>query len=257
MGEGGAGFDPYMHPMNGISLLAQRFPQTAASMGTPMGLLGRAEFSRQDRKTERDTEDIPAPPNPDALTLYIESDDGALSQYQCAVRKQIELFAAEEIDVENKQGRNKPVVLGQAGIRCIHCASVHPRRRTRASTYYPSKLSGFYQAAQNLASDHLLGQCSYVPHPLRRQLLILKERKSSAGGGKDYWATAAKAIGVIEDHKNGILRFEDKREKPTKNKEDENKDDKVDEGRKEEETNDADHEAKKKGAAKDSGESSE
>lgn len=40
--------------------------------------------------------------------LYLSCDDDSLSDYQCLVRKQIELFEAKEDDVEsNAQGRNK------------------------------------------------------------------------------------------------------------------------------------------------------
>ena len=36
-------------------------------------------------------------------------------------RKQIELFEAKQEDVDaGAQGRNKPIILGQVGIRCIH-----------------------------------------------------------------------------------------------------------------------------------------
>lgn len=60
------------------------------------------------------------PPRQTGLTrrcptiLYLSCDPEHLSQYQCLVRKQIELFEANETDVEaGAQGRNKPIVLGQ------------------------------------------------------------------------------------------------------------------------------------------------
>lgn len=197
------------------ALLAQRYPLTTAAMGSQLGGgLGRAHMRRELMSDEENLLADPVargPPDPNAITLYTEKDENALSQYQCVVRKQIEVFAAEQIDTEtNAQGRNKPIVLGQVGIRCLHCSTVHPRRRARAGTYYPSKLSGFYQAAQNMASGHLCQHCTLVPPMLRRQLLILRERKSSAGGGKEYWAETVKSLGVYEDHENGILRFKKK-----------------------------------------------
>jgi hypothetical protein len=77
-----------------------------------------------------------------AVRLYIASDDDCISPYQCFARQQIELFEAQEVDVQTgAQGRNKPVQLGQVGIRCIHCADLHPKLRARAGVYYPSRLS--------------------------------------------------------------------------------------------------------------------
>ena len=225
-----AGMEPsFMDPIRSDSFLAQRYPLTSAALAldrSHMGLeLEGAQMRRGimlgqghqmldqsqnliDQSLSGQTPAIRV--NPNAITLYMGSDEETLSQYQCVVRKQIELFTADKVDVEtNAQGRNKPIVLGQVGIRCLHCASIHPKNRARGGTYYPSKLSGFYQAAQNMASGHLCEYCSHVPLSLRRQLLILRERKSSAGGGKDYWADAVKALGVIEDTENGTLRFKD------------------------------------------------
>lgn len=80
------------------------------------------------------------------ILLYVPSDDESLSPYQCFSRQNIELFEAQQVDVQTgAQGRNKPVKLGQVGIRCIHCADLHPKLRTRAAVYYPSRLSVLYQ----------------------------------------------------------------------------------------------------------------
>ena len=142
-----------------------------------------------------------------SLILYIPScDDEALSEYQCVVRKQIELFEATREDAEsNAQGRNRPIVMGQVGIRCTHCTFLTPKHRARGATYYPAKLEGLYQAAQNMASGHLCEYCPHVPDAVRRELLKLRERKSSAGGGKKYWADGVKVLGVHEAE--GCLRF--------------------------------------------------
>ena len=39
----------------------------------------------------------------------------------------------------NARGRNKPIVLGQVGIRCIHFKALPPRQRERAAMYYPAR----------------------------------------------------------------------------------------------------------------------
>jgi hypothetical protein len=134
------------------------------------------------------------------VPLFLDSDSDALSAYQCLVRRQIELFEAGTVDVEsNAQGRNRPIVLGQVGIRCRHCAHLNPRERSRGATYYPAQLQGLYQACQNLSLTHLAAHCQLIPAEIRSELDQLRKRKSSAGGGKKYWADAAKVLGVYED----------------------------------------------------------
>lgn len=140
------------------------------------------------------------------IVLYMSCDEESLSEYQCLVRKNIELFEAIQIDAEsNAQGRNKPIVLGQVGIRCRHCTMLAPKNRSRGAMYYPAKLEGLYQAAQNQANGHLVQHCNHVPPAIRAELIRLKDVKSSAGGGKKYWADGVKVLGVFEDA-NG-LRF--------------------------------------------------
>ena len=83
-----------------------------------------------------------------SIHLYMSCDDDDLSPYQCLVRKQIELFEAQEDDAEtNARGRNRPIVVGQVGIRCKHCKMLPPRKRARAAIYYPSKLDRLVRCA--------------------------------------------------------------------------------------------------------------
>jgi hypothetical protein len=140
------------------------------------------------------------PPN----ILYLSCDPDNLSPYQVAVRRNIEVFEALEVDVgSGAQGRNRPVVLGQMGIRCRLCSHLPLKERARGSMYYPSKLLGVYQAAQNLANTHLCESCPRVPSELRSELCRLRDQKSAAGGGKVHWANGMEALGVYEDE-NGL-----------------------------------------------------
>jgi hypothetical protein len=67
--------------------------------------------------------------------LYTESDERNLSQYQCMARKQIEIFEATPDDANiNAQGRNRPVLVGQVGIRCKHCAKTTTKTTTTTGT---------------------------------------------------------------------------------------------------------------------------
>jgi hypothetical protein len=141
------------------------------------------------------------------VELYRPIDSHMLSEYQCFVRQQIEFFEADETDVaSNAKGRNKPVVLGQVGIRCRHCAAIPPRYRRRGAMYYPTKMHLIYQAAQNMVKIHLHQHCKNVPEAIQCKLSKLHKSKCSVGGGKAYWDEGAAACNVYEAS-DGCLRF--------------------------------------------------
>ena len=144
---------------------------------------------------------------PKAKRIAMTCDKDNLTPYQCVARQQIELFAAGAKEVEaGTKGRNRTIVAGQVGLRCRHCAHLPLRARAKGSTIYPSKLSGIYQASQNMANSHVAQYCQEVPPEIRDSLKTLGNRKSSAGGGRDYWASGAKILGVCEDSHG--LRFD-------------------------------------------------
>jgi hypothetical protein len=92
-------------------------------------------------------------------------------------------------------------VLGQVGLRCKHCLFVPLRSRGRGSVYYPARLLGVYQAAQNMAGSHLCNSCQQIPIHIKEELKQLRSRKDNASGGKQYWADACRALGIFEtDH---------------------------------------------------------
>jgi hypothetical protein len=131
--------------------------------------------------------------------LYIPCDDESLSEYQCVLRKQIELFEATTEDVQwNAQGRNKAILLGQVGIRCRYCSRLPAWSRARGAVYYSATLDGLYQAAQNMAKNHLCRHCRLIPDDIKNQLLNLRNCKRRAVGGMKYWAEGARVLGVVE-----------------------------------------------------------
>jgi hypothetical protein len=142
--------------------------------------------------------------------LYLPGcDDETLSEYQILLRKQIEFFEAQREDVETVMpGRKKGIELQQVGIRCRHCSPIPLHSRTPGAAYFPAKMSGLYQAAQNLAKSHLCGCCDNIPDSIKRQLIALQKRSRAGHGGKHYWADGAKALGVEETER--CLRFIEK-----------------------------------------------
>jgi hypothetical protein len=141
--------------------------------------------------------------------LSLSSDSDNLSEYQCLLRQQIVLFSVSAPDIQcSAQGRNKPIVLGQVGVVCRHCAYLTPGMRPSGAVYFPAKLSGLYQASQNMAINHFQKNCHYIPDAIRESLVQLKGNKSTVvGGGKNFWANGAKVLGVVEC--DDQLRFAD------------------------------------------------
>ncbi len=146
--------------------------------------------------------------------IHVPSDDDSLSPYQCLVRKQIQLFEASEADINaTAQGRNRPIIVGQVGIRCIHCGRLPIERRARGAVYFPSTLMSTYQTAQNMANSHLMKDCREIPKCIRDALIRVRlrensesqnTRKSAFGGGRAYWAR-----GLQMNH--GVIETDDRR----------------------------------------------
>ena len=154
-----------------------------AATNIPVGLTGRAPFP-----------------------VARGNDEGRLTPYQCLARQHIQYFEAGQAQVEEgAQGRNKPIVLGQVGIRCIHCAGLARKDKAPAAAFYPAKLSGIYQSAQNIMNSHLAKDCQNVPPNVRERLKSTANRKSPPGTGKAYWSDEAMNVGIFEDEHG--LRF--------------------------------------------------
>ena len=148
-------------------------------------------------------------PNLPAVLAQVE-DQMKLSPQQVFLRHQIEVFCAGEDDVStHTRGRNKPITLGQVGIRCRHCAHLPISRRQKGSTYFPASLQGIYQAAQNMSTTHMqCGLCSEMPDFIKNEFArLLVTKVSRPGAGRVYWAESAKKLGLINTEEG--IRFVD------------------------------------------------
>lgn len=129
-------------------LLESTLSPRVNALGTNSVLPGRLPNTSQSSRSEMANDNDAAG---NGVRMSLPSDEDNLSGYQCLIRSQIEFFEAKEQDMEcNAQGRNKPIVAGQVGIRCIACAAIPPGSRPRGAVYFPAKLPGLYQAAQNM-----------------------------------------------------------------------------------------------------------
>jgi hypothetical protein len=137
-----------------------------------------------------------------------------LSDHQFFLRQQVEVFQASPKDVSTHiRGRNKPISLGQVGIRCRHCAHLPIDKRQKGSTYFPANKLGIYQAAQNMCTSHIqCGLCSEMPESIKLEfvrLLVEKGQNSNTGAGRPYWAKSATNLGLVDTEDMGIRFFRD------------------------------------------------
>lgn len=120
----------------------------------------------------------------DRRLLATPSDAQYLNPVHCFVRKNVEVFIANEKDVAAPApGRKKPIMLGQVGIRCIHCQNLPPKYRVKRAICYPPTIASLYHAVSNMKFDHY-GACKGLT-PLERQsfsdLKAASSRKIGAG----------------------------------------------------------------------------
>jgi hypothetical protein len=147
--------------------------------------------------------------------LGLMEDKYWLSELQCYLRSSFaEVFGAtdQEMGAQAYHGRNKPMALGQVGIRCKYCKRLPFACKGPQSVSYPSQITGIYNSVQQMFRLHL-DACSCVPDEVRTKLEALKDSSSSRGGRKQYWVDSAKRLGLC-DTPHGIHFGRDPTEAP-------------------------------------------
>ena len=121
------------------------------------------------------------------VILASAMDQHYLTPIHCFVRKHVEAFAADEQDLAAPApGRKKPIVLGQVGLRCVHCARLPIKQRVKRAICFPPSVSGVYHAVSNMKFDHFK-LCKGMPQEAReefQQISSSPSSSSSSTGGK-------------------------------------------------------------------------
>lgn len=134
-----------------------------------------------------------------SVSLGLEEDQFWLSELQVYLRSNFaEAFGATEADIAAPMhGRNKPIALGQVGIRCIHCKDEPPSQRGQQAVSYPSLISGIYNSVQQMFRLHF-DCCTKMPQEVRAKIEALRSSSSSRGGRKQYWVDSARRLGLVD-----------------------------------------------------------
>lgn len=133
------------------------------------------------------------------VLLAIPEDKDWLSDMDCFVRNNIEVFSAKQLDVDDAAADRKyPIKLGQVGIRCVHCAVTAEGARG-AAVSYPYSISGIYESVREFQRLHLDG-CQNIP----------QDRELGSGASslssvlRRYYVQAARALGLFDTQDAGI-----------------------------------------------------
>ncbi len=138
------------------------------------------------------------------VLLAIPEDKDWLSDMDCYVRKNIEVFTSTQYDVKDAAADRKyPIKVGQVGIRCVHCAKT-PAGARSAAVSYPYSISGIYESVREFQRMHL-ETCLNVPKDT-------KQASVKFGGGsaslssvlRRYYVQAARALGLFDTQDDGI-----------------------------------------------------
>ncbi|CAJ1969648.1 unnamed protein product [Cylindrotheca closterium] len=132
--------------------------------------------------------------------LALSGDRVTLSETLCLVRENIEVFTATKEDVDAPApGRKQAIVVGQVGLRCIHCRhTTKSSERVKRAVCYPSSIKRIYRSVIDMKLDHFL-HCKFVPVSLKDRLIALKANNTrSTGTTMQYFIKAASSLGMVD-----------------------------------------------------------
>lgn len=136
--------------------------------------------------------------------LAIQDDSNWLSDLDCLLRRNLEVFKATE--KEAITSKSISVRVGQVGIRCIHCSSCDQGVIGSAS-YFPPSISKIHECVRSFQKCHL-ESCVHVPPVVRKELESISLSSSLSSMKKKYYALAANALGLV-DTIDGIRYMDD------------------------------------------------
>lgn len=135
-----------------------------------------------------------------ALPLALPEDGENLSPLHCFMRRYcVEAFAATQDDLsiprygKSHSGR---VMVGQVGIRCIHCKHRPANEREERAVCFPSSLKNIYHSIETWQRRHSL-VCRDLPMWIKKSMTeLMHKSRAGAGGRRQYWEESARRLGM-------------------------------------------------------------
>ena len=122
----------------------------------------------------------------------IPEDREWLSDSDCLIRKYLEVFAANKVNVRQhrQSGKKGSIEVGQVGIRCVYCASSPEASFDKTSFIYPPTISDIYDSVREIQKCHFQS-CANMPERERAKLATLKTASSCSSVIRKYYIVAA------------------------------------------------------------------
>lgn len=195
-----SGTEPSLLPM-------YRTPSTInspATAGSDESILLLERPTIEAAKVLSETSAHPGPLSPSSrVLLSIPEDKEWLSDTDCFIRRQIEVFCATSDDIlMARKDRKYPIKEQQVGIRCIHCA-LSKEGASGHAVAYPFSINGIYESTREIQRIHL-DECQNLPIGAKAKLEQLKGAASLSSVLRKYYVLAAKALG-LQDTNDGIF----------------------------------------------------
>jgi hypothetical protein len=202
-----------------ISSLASYLYTMNTVMNIPNDIEATGEGGNMTSQAARDTRIMGAF---ESCLLTSCMDQYHLNPVHCFVRRHIQVFVTDRDDIAAPApGRKTRVVLGQVGLRCVHCASLPIKDRVKRAVCYPAAVAGIYHSVSNMKFDHF-DKCRGLPESERAIFVTLRSfcgrhgprnNKATTNSGNktvcntnstaQYYYDSAIALGLI-DSENGI-----------------------------------------------------
>jgi hypothetical protein len=192
--------DIKLEPLDTKSSPKQESPDRTAGSDESIILLERS--ATEAAKALADASTHVGPPSPSSrVLLAIPEDKEWLSDTDCFVRRQIEVFCATTDDIRAaKMDHKYSVQEGQVGIRCIHCALTSGARLNAVA--FPFAIGGLYESVREFHRLHV-DDCANVPPAVKSKLANLKGASSLSSVLRRYYGLSARALG-LHDTNDGI-----------------------------------------------------
>lgn len=138
------------------------------------------------------------------VLLAIPEDKEWLSDDQCFVRNNIEVFVATSRDCEAAaEDRKYPIKPGQIGIRCVHCAQTVNGARGSA-VFYPYTISGIYESVREFQRMHFEKCENLPPDVVEASKTVSKASTTLSSVLRRYYVQSARALGLVDASEGGI-----------------------------------------------------